>query len=119
MLAGSISLVGFALFMLSADIVLLTAALGFFAFFAFTGFPVTLGYIGQKIPRDILPFTNAIVWGVGNTLGSSAGVGLMVVLLTYWNLSFSFWAMLVIGFVSVLMLQFEPKRNREMAEITS
>lgn len=118
-LTGYMSVVGFALFMISANILLLTATLGFFAFFAFTGFPVMLGYIGQKIPRDILPFTNAIVWGVGNTLGSSAGVGIMVVLLTYWNLSFSFWVMLLIGFISVLMLQFEPKRNREMAEITS
>ena len=119
LLTGYMSVFGFALFMLSANIVLLTASLGFFAFFAFTGFPVMLGYMGQKIPRDILPFTNGIVWGVGNTLGSSAGVGIMVVLLSHWNLSFSFWVMLAIGSVSVLMLQFEPKRNREMAEMAS
>lgn len=117
LLTGYISLVSFAVFLLVRNDILLTLVLGIYAFVAFTGFPVLLGYVGQRVPKKILPFSNSIVWGVGNTIGSSAGAGLMVLLLQFTNLRNSFWILLVLGIASMVAFQFEPIRNRKMEEI--
>lgn len=117
LLTGYVSVISFAILLLVRNDILLTAVLGLYAFVAFTGFPVLLGYVGQRVPKHILPFSNSIVWGVGNTIGSSAGAGIMVALLQFTTLKNSFWILLILGVASMIAFQFEPVRNRKMEEI--
>ena len=46
-----------------------------YAFAAYTGFPTLLGFIGQNVPASVSARANTIAWGLGNTIGSSAGLG--------------------------------------------
>ena len=45
-----------------------------YAFAAYTGFPTLLGFIGQNVPASVSARANTIAWGLGNTIGSSAGL---------------------------------------------
>ncbi len=117
LLTGYFSVLAFALFMLTNNEYLLTVLLGAYAFVAFTGFPVMLGYVGQKVPKEILPFSNSLVWGIGNTIGSSAGVGLMVLLISFESLALSFWVMILVGLISIVAFQFGPRKAREPEDI--
>ncbi len=105
--------VAFILFMLSgANVLLCLLTYSIFVFFAFSGFPVLLGYIGQMIPKEHSTTSNALVWGVGNTLGGAAGIGLMSVLLLYMSLGDAMWFMSIFSVVSSFMLPLLPSQKR-------
>ena len=75
LLTGIISLVFFTLFIVFNGIFTLSLILfAIFAFAAFTGFPSILGFVGQKIPAELSSRAGTWTWGIGNTVGGSAGI---------------------------------------------
>ncbi|MGC8608581.1 MAG: MFS transporter [Thermoplasmata archaeon] len=105
------SAVFFVFFMLSgSNAVLDTISYALFVFMAFTGFPVLLGYVGQIVPKEISTTSNGLVWGLGNTVGGGAGIGVMSLLLLRISLTDTMWIMLVFAVISIVMLPLLPKR---------
>lgn len=80
-------------------------------FFAMSGFPVLLGYVTQIFPPNYTARASSYIWGIGNTIGGAAGVGIMTLLLGLnLNIQISFWIMLIFGVVSAAMLPLIPKK---------
>jgi MFS family permease len=84
----------------------------FFAFFAYTGFPVLMGYVAQIIPEEHSTRANALVWGVGNTIGGSIGLLLFDGLRLFTSMFISFTVVLVFAIVSVFLLVYLPGREK-------
>ena len=84
----------------------------FFAFFAYTGFPVLMGYVSQTVPREHSTRANALVWGVGNTIGGSIGLLLFDGVHIFTSLYLSFTILLVFAVVSLGFLVYLPRRPK-------
>lgn len=84
-----------------------------FAFFAYTGFPVLMGYAAQVTPKEHSTRANALVWGVGNTIGGSIGLFLFDGIRLFENMYMSFTIMLVFAIVSVFLLVYLPGKERK------
>ncbi len=110
----------FALFMLSnQNAVLGLVTYSTFVFFVFSGFPILLGYIGQMVPREHSTTSNALVWGIGNTLGGAAGIGLMSMMLLYTSMGTAMWLMFLFALASVALLPLLPvQRGKPGRHIT-
>lgn len=100
-------------FMLTHSVYIMTASLAGFAFAIFSGFPVLIGYVSQLVPKDIITASNGLVWGMGSTLGGAIGVVMFYVMydIVKLNVSYSIWALIIIGAVSVFMIPMLPKRD--------
>ncbi len=83
-----------------------------FAFFAYTGFPVLMGFVSQTIPSEHSTSANALVWGVGNTVGGSVGLLLFDGLHSAMSLFVSFTVMLVFAVISVPLLLYLPGKGK-------
>jgi MFS family permease len=94
---------------LSSSLTALLVTYTFFAFFAYTGFPVLMGYVSQTVPKEHSSRANALVWGVGNTIGGSIGLLLFDGLHLYLTLYYTFAVMLIFAVVSVVLLIYLPK----------
>jgi MFS family permease len=64
----------FLLFILSKGFYLQVILFAIYSFFAYSGFPNLLGYVGQVVDRGALTRANGIVWGVGSSVGGAVGV---------------------------------------------
>ncbi len=84
----------------------------FFAFFAYTGFPVLMGYVSQTVPREHSTRANALVWGLGNTIGGSIGLLLFDGVHIFTSLYLSFTILLVFAVVSLGFLVYLPRRPK-------
>ncbi|MCL4447832.1 MAG: MFS transporter [Thermoplasmatales archaeon] len=84
----------------------------FFAFFAYTGFPVLMGYVSQIVPKEHSTRANALVWGLGNTIGGSVGLLLFDGLRLFASMFLSFTVLLVFAIVSVFLLIYLPSREK-------
>ena len=84
----------------------------FFALFTYTGFPVLLGYVSQMVPKEHFTRANSLVWGVGSTIGGSAGLLLFDGLLVFKSMYQSFIIMIVFALASAILLVFLPGRKR-------
>ncbi|MEM0139538.1 MAG: MFS transporter [Ferroplasma sp.] len=106
------STVFFALMLLTYNVYLVTILYLLYAVFAFTSFPVLLGYVAQTIPNEFSTRSNAMVWSFGNIVGGSVGI-LIITLLIYIKISLriSFVIMLVFSIVSIIMLPLLPNRE--------
>lgn len=99
----------FVLFLfLSKSLVTILVTYTFFAFFAFTGFPVLMGYVSQVVPREKSTSANAMVWGVGNTLGASTGIFLFDGLHLFTSMYNAFIVLLFFAIVSAVLVIYIP-----------
>ncbi len=83
-----------------------------FAFFAYTGFPVLMGYVSQTVPKEHSTRANALVWGVGSTIGGSIGLMVFDGLRLFTSMFISFTVMLVFAIFSVLLLIYLPGKEK-------
>ncbi len=95
----------------SRDFATILISYTFFSFFAYTGFPVLMGYVSQTVPKEHSTRTNALVWGVGSTIGGSIGLLLFDGLRLFTSVFISFTVMLVFAIVSVVLLVYLPGRG--------
>jgi MFS family permease len=123
LIAGLISLVSFIPFII-LDLQYIDALILFsiYAFAAFTGFPSILGFVGQKIPRELSTRANTWTWGVGNTAGGAVGILIFTLLSKYMNYSYrlSFELMIPFMILSILLnLLVYPFSSRLESQITA
>jgi MFS family permease len=95
----------FVAFLLTGSFVYLVIFYAIFAFFAFTGFAVIFGYVGQIIPQRHVTAIGAKIWGPGNIMGGAAGI-IAVTLLLYAGLTLTqtMWVLVAFGALSVAVL---------------
>lgn len=111
-LTSILSFFAFSLFLLTKNIIILTAAYALLAFFMFNGFSVLLDYTYQLVSEDYYSTAYSFVWGVGNILGGAAGIGLMTFFLTFANIATSMVYMLAVLFLSIMVLPLLPKETK-------
>ncbi|MEM3852384.1 MAG: MFS transporter [Methanomassiliicoccales archaeon] len=79
-----------------------------YAFFTYSVFPVLLGYVNNIVPPAFSTRANSIVWGIGQTVGGAAGIGVMTGLIAFLPLMTVMWLMLLFSLASMLTLPFIP-----------
>ncbi len=111
----SIGLVVFFIIFLfiSKSFISVSVSFTLFAFFAYTGFPVLLGYVSQIIPAEHFTRANAMVWGLGNTIGGSIGLLLFDGLLLFTSMYRSFIVMTMFAIASAILLFYLPGRKTD------
>jgi hypothetical protein len=100
------SLITFALFLLFSRILVISvASFALFSLFSLTSFPVLMGYVNQKIPKEIATVSSGIVWGIGVVLGGATGIGMISILnYLHYSLAYSFWVVMIFGVISAVMI---------------
>lgn len=111
----------FGFFLLFSHMIVETVIfLGLFAFAAYSGFPVFLGYVGQIVPSEATGSFNAMVWGLGGTIGGAIGAGTVSLFLFYnFTTSQTIHIMFIFGIVSLIFLPLLPSRKRLESRIES
>ncbi len=95
----------FAIFMLTNYLPFLILTYSAYAFFAYTGFPVILGYIGQVIPERHMTAIGARIWGIGTVLGGAAGIAAATALLDMGlSMQQMLWSMIIFGIIATALL---------------
>ncbi len=103
----------FASFLLVRNLWVLIGIYALYAFFAYTGFPTILGYIGQIIPTRHVTAIGAKVWGVGMVLGGATGTAVATLLLYFgMGVGEMMWLLLASGVAAIAMLPMLAKRNK-------
>ncbi|MGC8772886.1 MAG: MFS transporter [Conexivisphaera sp.] len=75
-----------------------------YSFFAMSGFPVLLGYVGQIVGRENLSRANALVWGVGNMVGGSIGALIGGPLMSIVGVVYLMWIYAAFGAISMIFI---------------
>jgi MFS family permease len=75
-----------------------------YSFFAMSGFPVLLGYVGQMVGKENLSRANALVWGVGNMVGGSIGALIGGPLMALTGVSYLMWIYAAFGAISLMFI---------------
>ena len=105
--------IAFILFLLSgSNVYMLAATYSIFTFFAFTGFPVLLGYVNQVVPKSISTTTGGDVWGLGQYVGNGAGIAVISALILAISVYSALWVMLVFLVPSIALIAFLPERGK-------
>jgi len=104
-MSSAISVISFGLFLLYyRDFVLSTLLYSIFTFSAFTAFPVLMGYVSQKFPRNFYTAANSYIWGIGVTVGGAAGSAAVTSMLSMgYTLFSSFVVMLILAVISLVL----------------
>jgi len=107
------STVFFGLMLLTDNVYLVTIIYLLYAIFAFTSFPVLLGYVAQTIPQKFSTRSNGLVWSFGNIVGGAVGIAI-VTLLLYIHISLytSLVIMLIFSVASIFMLPLLPSKKK-------
>ncbi|AFZ70564.1 arabinose efflux permease family protein [Caldisphaera lagunensis DSM 15908] len=83
-----------------------------FSLFAFSGFPVLLGYVGQIVDRNVSAQANSLIWGIGNTIGGAIGIligGLLLNKIGFYNDMLIF---AIIAVISTALLPLIPSKRK-------
>jgi MFS family permease len=105
--------IAFMLFLLSgSNVYMLAATYSIFTFFAFTGFPVLLGYVNQVVPKSISTTAGGDVWGLGQYVGNGAGIAVISALILAISVYSALWIMLVFLVPSIALIAFLPERGK-------
>lgn len=90
------------------------ALLGLFAFFTYTGFPLLMSLASDYSERKASALGNSIIWGLGDSTGSSLGPILVYVLTLdeYARLGFAFEVMAAMVAVSAAAALLMPRALR-------
>ncbi|MGC8660920.1 MAG: MFS transporter [Nitrososphaeria archaeon] len=102
----------FLLFILLKGFYIQVMLFAIYSFFAYSGFPNLLGYVGQVVDRGALAVANGIVWGIGSSVGGATGVLLGGSLISSIGLGEVMWAFAVIAVISTALLTILPKPRR-------
>ena len=108
--AGSV--IAMVLFLTTSNPILLVVFLAMFGFFTLTAFPIIMSLVSGLVPKDASTTANSIVWGVGNVGGGALGpvlIGLLAEPYLLNSLKSSFYAMALVGVISVVLVPFVPK----------
>jgi MFS family permease len=101
-----------AFMLIGKNLILSSLAYTVYTFAVFSGFPVLLGYISEVFPRNFYTVANSYIWGVGVTVGGSAGTAVITGLLGVgYSLTFSFYLMLAVGVLSTLLIPLIPRKK--------
>jgi len=106
----------FALFLSFQNVVLEVLCLAVFDFFYYTGFPVILGYASLVTPRESITRVNAIVWGLGSTMGTAVGSALGGSLGEAYGFHTSFAMSWGFGLLAVALLPLIPEKVDQRPE---
>jgi MFS family permease len=107
------STVFFGLLLLTDNVYLVTIIYLLYAIFAFTSFPVLLGYVAQTIPQKFSTRSNGLVWSFGNIVGGAVGIAIVTLLLyVHISLYTSLVIMLIFSVVSIAMLPLLPSKKK-------
>lgn len=110
--------IAFVLFLLSgSNVYMLAATYSIFTFFAFTGFPVLLGYVNQVVPKSISTTAGGDVWGLGQYVGNGAGIAVISALILAISVYSALWVMLAFLIPSIALIAFLPKRGKANARM--
>jgi len=82
-----------------------------FSLFAFSGFPVLLGYVGQIVDKSLSARANSLIWGVGNTVGGALGILIGGILMNKIGLTDDMVLFAFIGIVSTILLPLIPNKK--------
>lgn len=93
------------------DIIFIGVMYGLYAFLTFSGFPIMMGYVGQIVPKAMSTTANAMVWGIGQTVGGAVGIALLSLMLLKTSLTQGMWIMLIFMVVSIVMLPLLPSKQ--------
>lgn len=108
------STVFFGLMLLTDNVYLVTVIYLLYATFAFTSFPVLLGYVAQTIPQKFSTRSNALVWSFGNIVGGAIGIAIVTILLyVHVALYTSLVVMLIFSVISIIMLPLLPSKKKQ------
>ena len=88
---------------------------GAYAFAAYSGFPVFLGYVGQVVPKDYSGVSNGLVWGIGQTVGGGIGAAVITVFTLFVNVPTAILYMFPFALGSLVFLPFLPRRSKSDA----
>ncbi len=106
------STIFFGLMLITDNLYLITVIYLLYAIFAFTSFPVLLGYVAQTIPQKFSTRSNALVWSFGNIVGGSVGIAIVTLLLyVHISLYTSLIIMLIFSIISIAMLPLLPSKS--------
>ncbi len=98
--AGVLSLLAFLPFLyFSQNYVLALIFFSIYAFGAFTGFPSILGFLNQKIPKEVSTRANTWAWGIGNTVGGAFGILIFTTLFETLKISMELSFILMLSFL--------------------
>lgn len=107
------STVFFGLMLITDNIYLVTVIYLIYAIFAFTSFPVLLGYVAQTIPNKFSTRSNALVWSFGNIVGGAIGIAIVTLLLyVHVSLLTALIIMLIFSVISIIMLPLLPSKKK-------
>ncbi len=96
--------IAFVAFLSVPNEILSLALFAAYSFFAMSGFPVLLGYVGQIVGREDLSRANALVWGLGNMVGGSIGALIGGPLLSAVGAAYLMWIYAAFGVVSIIFI---------------
>lgn len=85
---------------------------GAYAFAAYSGFPVFLGYVGQVVPKEYSGISNGLVWGIGQTVGGGVGAAVITIFTLFVNVPTAILYMFPFAIASLLFLPFLPKKTK-------
>ncbi len=103
--------VSFLLFLLIKEFYVQVIFFAIYSFFAYSGFPNLLGYVGQVVDRGALTRANGIIWGIANTVGGAVGVLLGGSLITIIGLGEVMWMFAIIAIISTALLAILPRQK--------
>lgn len=107
------STIFFAGFLLSSNSAILTII--FYAMFAgsaYSGFPVLLGFVGQVVPKERIGTSNALVWGLGQTVGGACGAGIVSFFTTFMSVPEAIHLMFLFALVALIFIPLLPSRKK-------
>ena len=108
-----ISTIFFGLFILITGNELLTTIFyAAYAFGAYSGFPVFLGYVSQLVPPSVLGKSNGLVWGIGQTVGGAAGAAIITAFTLFTTVKTSIDLMFIFALASLIFLPMLPSRSK-------
>ena len=108
-----LSVIFFGMFLISGvNIAFIIVTFGLFAFFAYSGFPVLLGYVGQVVPKEALGRSNSIVWGIGQTIGGAVGAAIVSGLSLFVSVSGTIHYIFIFAIVALVFLPFLPSKKK-------
>ena len=121
--AGVLSLLAFVPFLyFSHNYALSLVFFSIYAFAAFTGFPSVLGFLNQKVPKEVSTRANTLAWGIGNTVGGAVGILIFTTLFQTLNISMEYSFLLMLSFLILSIatnLMIEPFSNKLASQISN
>ncbi len=111
LITGILTVAFLVLFLVSESVVLVVAFYAMFNLVGFTGFPVLLGYASQQVASSMASRANAIIWGIGSTLGGAAGISIITYLANSYSIYISYWVAAVFGAISIPFVLLIPDRS--------